>query len=49
MSGMWADYKQVSGVFSQAESVKDLEENIKDAYRMMELQDQGWHRLQAQR
>lgn len=27
--------KEVPGVFSQGESLEELEENIKDAYRMM--------------
>ena len=27
--------KEVSGVFSQSESLEELEENVRDAYRLM--------------
>ena len=29
------ELKEVSGVFSQGESLEELEDNIRDAYRMM--------------
>ena len=31
--------KEVPGVFSQGESLEELEENIKDAYRMISEED----------
>ena len=34
--------KEVPGIFSQAESLEKLEENIRDAYRMMGEDDEGW-------
>ena len=31
--------KEVPGVFSQGESIEELEDNIRDAYRMMMAED----------
>ncbi|MGH7961330.1 MAG: type II toxin-antitoxin system HicB family antitoxin [Candidatus Binatia bacterium] len=31
--------KEVPGVFSQGESLEELEENIRDAYRMMTVEE----------
>ncbi len=33
--------KEVPGIFSQGESLEELENNIRDAYRMMGEEDQG--------
>jgi predicted RNase H-like HicB family nuclease len=33
--------KEVPGVFSQGENLKELEENIKDAYELMLIQENG--------
>jgi len=33
--------KEVPGVFSQGESLEELEENIRDAYRMMTMEERS--------
>jgi predicted RNase H-like HicB family nuclease len=33
--------KEVPGVFSQGENLQELEENIKDAYELMLIQESG--------
>ena len=38
-SGYVGKLKEVPGVFSQGESVAELEENIKDAYKLMIEED----------
>ncbi|NOT55259.1 MAG: type II toxin-antitoxin system HicB family antitoxin [Deltaproteobacteria bacterium] len=35
--------REVPGVFSQGESLEELEENVKDAYRMMAEEEPGSH------
>jgi len=39
--------KEVPGVFSQGESLEELEENIRDAYRLMEVEEIS-HRTMTQ-
>ena len=39
--------KEVPGVFSQGESLEELEENIRDAYRLMGVEESS-HRLMTQ-
>jgi len=39
--------KEVPGVFSQGESLEELEENIRDAYRLM-VEEEILHRNQGQ-
>ena len=39
--------KEVPGVFSQGESLEELEENIRDAYRLM-VEEEISHRIMAQ-
>ena len=39
--------KEVPGVFSQGESLEELEENIRDAYRLMGVEESS-HRTMTQ-
>jgi predicted RNase H-like HicB family nuclease len=39
--------KEVPGVFSQGETLQDLEENIADAYKLMSRDDQAGNRPPA--
>jgi len=40
--------KEVPGIFSQGESLEELEENIRDAYRMMMVEEEAAPRPEAQ-
>lgn len=40
--------KEVPGVFSQGETLQDLEENIRDAYQLMMAENESESRIGAQ-
>jgi predicted RNase H-like HicB family nuclease len=40
--------KEVPGVFSQGESLKELEENIKEAYKLMMEEEEGLPHIASQ-
>jgi predicted RNase H-like HicB family nuclease len=45
--GMSAALKEVPGVFSQGESIQELEENIREAYQLMLAEESDSNSLQT--
>ncbi len=41
--------KEVPGVFSQGETIEDLKNNIKEAYRLMMQEEESFHEIKVER